>query len=609
MKGCLAHRPAATVPDFGLTDEARHAIRQFLVFGANGAGSDAPTYRAERRLDQLGCTACHARNGRGGVFAKRITRFVPLGSDTTVQDVAPPDLSGIGEKLLPESLRGVVEGRHRSRPWMHLKMPRFPAPLVEGLADGLVLADGCDPADVQPAPPHATPELVETGRLLVGSTGLGCASCHDVAGIPSTGVRGPDLAGVFARVRRDWFTRWMFNPQDISPGTRMPSVFFEGKSAAPQFLDGDPDGQLTALWAYLSRGERIPLPVLGPSPDELVEGGEGPNVVPKETPLLVRGYLGEHGGIRGIALGFPEGTHFGFDSERCRLVSVWQGPFLERQGWFDAGRGGAERDGDRILGDRIWQGPEGSLWAIGRREDNRVPKVRLGDERLGRADGSPATRTALSWPARTRYEACWAGSNDSGFAYRLEFAGGVALEVEDRPAPLVGGNSPAFRRHLTVTGAPADRAVWLRVAQGHARTSVPGHPRAASFLDLPFPLAEEGEGGGAVGSPRAHRADRAAWVSWPPSPQPSPTGGGSGSGWLITVRGAPEGSQWVIRDDDHAGSDANPTGELTALWLRLAPAARFAWEMVFVRQERGQPADFQTLDDLLRQQPPLMPRR
>lgn len=608
--GCLTPEPGAGVPDFQLTTDQRAAIAVFLAEGTTGPNTDAPIYETERRLDALGCTACHARWRRGGRFAERITQFVSLESDTTVRDVAPPELSGVGEKLRPQWLREVIEHGRRSRPWMQLKMPLFQEDAVRGLAEGLIAADGLSSPPEQsrivnlsvsegrtspknptastsprsrfglsvnglsatleePAANDAAPEVLEGGRLLVGTTGFGCVSCHDFAGIESTGVRGPDLAGVVERVRRSWFTRWMFDPQAISPGTRMPSVFFDGKSAAPHLLDGEPERQLEALWAYLSLTRQLPLPEFGPSPGELVEGGESPTVVPRELPLLVHGYLGDHGGLRGIALGFPEGTHFGFDSERCRLVSVWQGGFLERRGWFDAGRGGAEKDGDRVLGNVIWHDPGDGCFAI---EDDSAP-----------ASGT----TVLGPPSSVRYEACWARTDDAGFAYRLEFGPKEVLSVEDRPAPLKGADFPAFRRHLTLTGPAVARAVWVRVGVvGTDMSSGQFYDREGRPIESKAPPGIDGLS--KLGS-RSSDVRQTFWASCEVGTHR----------WLISARGAPAGTRWVVRETS-AGADARADAQdAVELWLRLPVADAEkpgTCELTYLRIAHDEAIDFEQIE-------------
>ena len=52
----------------------------------------------------------------------------------------------------------------------------------------------------------------------------------------------------------------MTDPQRLQPGTRMPTVFFSGKSTYTHILEGLPDRQRLALWQYLLVCRNLPYP-------------------------------------------------------------------------------------------------------------------------------------------------------------------------------------------------------------------------------------------------------------------------------------------------------------------------------------------------------------
>src|SRR5207249_3684526 len=106
-------------------------------------------------------------------------------------------------------------------------------------------ADGVEPNDAIRQFAYNA-EHVEVGRFIVGKKGLGCISCHDIAGRPNTGTRGPDLANMKERVRYDWYKRWLDDPQRMQPGTRMPTVFPNGSSALKELLGGSGEAQSDA---------------------------------------------------------------------------------------------------------------------------------------------------------------------------------------------------------------------------------------------------------------------------------------------------------------------------------------------------------------------------
>src|SRR5207302_2635537 len=136
-------------------------------------------------------------------------------------------------------------------------MPQFGGANVGGLPEALASLEGTTPDDAVHKVALTEPK-VRAGRLLVGKQAFGCISCHDIAGIPNTGTRGPDLASMSQRVRYDWYRSWLEQAQRMQPGTRMPTVFAEGKSLMPQLLGGSADAQADAIWTYLSLGKNLP---------------------------------------------------------------------------------------------------------------------------------------------------------------------------------------------------------------------------------------------------------------------------------------------------------------------------------------------------------------
>lgn len=440
-RGCLAEKPQTPAAGYSFTAEQRAAVQGALALSPKAKPAKAPIYAAQRELQRSGCVNCHSNGTAEGAFAQRILSFVPLGTDQTLHDLAPPNLAGIGEKLNVKAMQGVIDGKTRARPWMALRMPIFGEENVKGLGASLAAQDGvgatAGPAADATAEVPLSDEDLEIGRQLVGRTGLNCVSCHDIRGIPSIGVRGPDLANVAGRVREEWFHAWLTDPQRFTPGTRMPTVFFGGKSAAPQFLDGDPERQINALWAYLSQGSKMELPSLAPPANAIVPGGENPRFTPKDRPMIVRGFMPDVAGLRGIALGTPAGTHFAFDSERCVLTAAWTGDFAEIGGWFDNGRGTPVDNALKPLGKMIWRD--------------------AAEGRSFTADGADSAFVPL-----VKFAAAWADAKDAGFGYAVEVLPGKYLHVEEHLAPTTDG----FERRFKLRADDDLSTVRLALADG-----------------------------------------------------------------------------------------------------------------------------------------------
>jgi mono/diheme cytochrome c family protein len=252
-RGCLASSPAkdGSAPWFPLTQDERDDIRQFLTEGTAGAGSPAPAFAARVALQRFNCLACHTRDGEGGLSAALTEQLRKDEKADSAEAVVPPPLTGVARKLRAPWMRGVLTEAKRARPWMGLRMPQFGAANVGKLPEALAALEGTEPDDTVHTVPQSAAK-VAAGRRLVGKNALGCVSCHDLAGTASTGTRGPDLASMNQRVRYDWYRRWLEQPQRMAPGTRMPSVFTNGKSLVADVLDGSGDAQAEAMWAYLS---------------------------------------------------------------------------------------------------------------------------------------------------------------------------------------------------------------------------------------------------------------------------------------------------------------------------------------------------------------------
>jgi mono/diheme cytochrome c family protein len=259
--GCLSADKAkrGKAPWFGWSDAEAEAIRLFLREGSTGANSPAPIHQARVALQRFNCQACHVRDGQGGLPKETIELLQKHAKADHAEAVTPPPLTGVGGKLRTPWLRQVLIDAGRARPWFATRMPQFGKENVGHLAEALAAAEGF-PAESAIHKVAATPALLDTGRLMVGKTAFNCIACHDMAGRPGTGARGPDLASMTQRVRYDWYRRWLEQPQRMQPGTRMPAVFQDGRSLLKTVLDGDAAKQADAMWGYLLQGSKLKPP-------------------------------------------------------------------------------------------------------------------------------------------------------------------------------------------------------------------------------------------------------------------------------------------------------------------------------------------------------------
>jgi hypothetical protein len=379
--------------------------------------------------------------------------------------IVPPTLTGVGHKLRTPWLRQVLTEKGRARPWMALRMPQFGSANVGHLPEALAALEGAEPDDAV----HKvalTNQKIESGRQLAGKSAFGCVSCHDLAGIPNAGTRGPDLAFMNQRVRYHWYRRWLESAQRMEPGTKMPTVFPDGQSLMDNILGGKADAQAEAMWAYFSLGPTLPLP-------EGMEPPKGLVVQVKDRPVVLRTFMPE-AGSRAVAVGYPSSVSLAFDAATCRLAYAWSGHFLDASPvWND--RGGSPA---KVLGTRFWTAPAGCPWGVTEKDEPPDFAAQARDPAFGALmpEGKLFTGTRrLSFDGYTLDK-----EGAPVFRYRLDAGNGAALKVEERPAPLRGAGGVGVLRRFTVE-TPARRNVWLLAGEcGQAPRRLDGKGQVVS---------------------------------------------------------------------------------------------------------------------------------
>jgi cytochrome c2 len=427
-RGCLAENLPATAPDFHLDAPQRAALRK-SVAALNDASLAAPTLqqRVAHTMGSFRCTACHARDGNGGVSAERGVFFTSNVDDVGDEGRLPPKLDGVGDKLRPEWLAKVLEEGAGVRPYLNTRMPKFGAANVGHLAALFVALDRhAMPITASKDSPDAQREA---GRRLAGTDGLSCIACHRFNRQPAHALQVLDLLTTTERLNEDWFRRFLRDPNKFNPGTRMLPFWPGGQSLIPAVLDGNTDRQHAALWTFLADGPKAKFPEgLSRQNMELVVGGEA---------VTYRGKLWE-AGFRAVAMGYPGQLNAAFDAEEMRLALVWRGRFVNAGAHWDVQGMGQIRP----LGTDVVVFPHGSALAV------------LAEK------NSP-------WPAETGKAL---GMRFRGYqidalkrpALLYDF-GGVA--VEDFLSPSPSGEKPALHRTLKFKGTTPD-GLHLRIAVG-----------------------------------------------------------------------------------------------------------------------------------------------
>ena len=251
--GCLSNEVVnAHVPRFDFTDVERQALRNYLSDEALPTRSSAAE-TADSLIRELRCAACHDRDGEQ---SPRRLIIVDEGADGLVPDHLPT-LTWAGEKLRADWMQRLFHGEinHPQRTWLPARMPAFPA-YAELLANGLAAQHGLSPAP--PAELPAQPELAEIGRELMLPAHLDCRQCHGVGSEQPRGdantqiALGINFADVRARLRHDFYPRFVLDPPRFDVNIRMPRLAAEdGTTRVQSLLAGDATAQFEAIWQFI----------------------------------------------------------------------------------------------------------------------------------------------------------------------------------------------------------------------------------------------------------------------------------------------------------------------------------------------------------------------
>jgi mono/diheme cytochrome c family protein len=75
-------------------------------------------------------------------------------------------------------------------------------------------------------------DRLNRGRHLAET--YGCFACHKIEGFENRWKVGPSLFNIQGKVKPEWITRWLANPKDFRPATRMPQIFHLSNTSAPE---------------------------------------------------------------------------------------------------------------------------------------------------------------------------------------------------------------------------------------------------------------------------------------------------------------------------------------------------------------------------------------
>lgn len=445
--GCLGTHVDKGLPNYDLSEDQRKALKAAI---ADQAGLDEPFSPKDQILHTMAamnCFACHARDNVGGPTADRQDFFVMTSEfDMGTEGKLPPALSHVGMKLLPGAMEQIIfEGKLHVRPVMATRMPMFARQAVGDIVDAFQKAD--TPAS-GPNPPRFSEQLVKDGRTLVGTKGLGCVNCHGLNGVKSLGMPAPDLGTVHDRIKFGWFHQWLDNPPSLVLGTRMPQFWPGHEAPLKNIADGTEEGQINAIWSYLSLGKSMALPA-GLIPTA------GYELIPADVPIVHRTFMAGIG-PRAILVGFPEMVHVAFDANGVRVAKAWRGRFFDAKGMWE-GRGGNWLG---PLGTDVIDMPPGPAFAILEHASAPWPRIPepVVDEKYRNIGGHFKGYTLDKEERPT-------------FHYVLD----QVVDIHEQPLPVLTPSRAELKRNFELSAKGAVKGLYFMAAAGHKiESTLPG---------------------------------------------------------------------------------------------------------------------------------------
>jgi len=198
------------------------------------------------RYLESGCGQCHLNSLTGTPRLNEGRKLLASEGCVHCHNVTQPDGTVLKPTDDPPSLEHVAE--KTTREWIYAWIKNPQAYAVSATMPNFQLSDQ-DAADIsafliaqsRPSPAASVPIKAATAipvdatqaATLYGSSF--CSSCHAVqneAGNLVGGTLGPELTRVGSKVNTEWLQRWLNNPGDYDPTTRMPHYRLDEKQIA-----------------------------------------------------------------------------------------------------------------------------------------------------------------------------------------------------------------------------------------------------------------------------------------------------------------------------------------------------------------------------------------
>ena len=184
---------------------------------------------------------CHIVENEGGAIRDVLVKSYVAGGLDEAGSVGfvPPILNGEGKKVQPDWLFGFLKNVVPIRPWLDVRMPTF------GFSDheAIDLTTYFSRLDEQQFPYKTVVEKqldgngIRVGEKLFSVDIFNCWTCHQQGDIKPKGdpaSYAPDLKIARERLNPEWIAEWLWDPQQLAPGTKMPTFFGDALTYLPE---------------------------------------------------------------------------------------------------------------------------------------------------------------------------------------------------------------------------------------------------------------------------------------------------------------------------------------------------------------------------------------
>ncbi len=243
------------MPFFGFSDEDAHAVTTALL--SFSKSFIFPTAKKQPTPEEIeiekgrwlvykrNCKGCHVIEGEGRAIEDVLVKAYAEEGVLEAEAVGftPPVLNGEGKKVQPDWFFSFLKAPVPIRPWLEVRMPTF------GFEDqdAIDIVTYFSRLDKQQFPYHTFAEKRLSPREMQGADALfsvevyNCFTCHQQGDIKPKGDPAswaPDLAMARQRLMPEWIRDWLWDPQKIQPGTKMPTFFGDEMTYLPEEAGG-----------------------------------------------------------------------------------------------------------------------------------------------------------------------------------------------------------------------------------------------------------------------------------------------------------------------------------------------------------------------------------